>query len=201
MADIFIAYKKDDPSEMFFYRLLDMEVNTLEVQLLDPIKDKESDYIFIVPFNGIKLSLVGKLLQYDEKTKSALFLIKESDLELRKYPRIKLPPKLVKVEIDSYKGYLVNISFGGIKVQLEKNITGELLNYLQIHYPIKAKIYLPTGKVYTVYLQLVSFNVFKSWLSFKFVKSNSETIQLYKDIVAYLKNNSLPIQMDIENVV
>jgi hypothetical protein len=196
MADIFIAYKKDDPSEMFFYRLLNMEVNTLEVQLLDPIKDKESDYIFIVPFNGIKLSLVGKLLQYDEKTKSALFLIKESDLELRKYPRIKLPSKLVKIEIDSYKGYLVNISFGGIKVQLEKNITGELLNYLQTHYPIKAKIYLPTGKVYTVYLQLVSFDVFKSWLSFKFVKSNSKTMQLYKDIVTYLKNNSLPIQME-----
>ena len=196
MANIFIAYKKDDPSEMFFYRLLDMEINTLEVQLLDPIRDKRSEYIFIVPSDGINLSLVGKLLQYDERTKSALFLIKESNLELRKHPRIKLPPRLVRIEIDSYKGYLINISFGGMKVQLEKNITGELLNFLQTHYPVRAIIQLPNNKTYTVDLQLVSFDVFKSWLSFKFVKPGPETMQLYKEIIAYLKNNGIPIQME-----
>jgi len=181
---------------MFFYRLLDMDINTMEVQLLDTIKNKESEYIFIVPSDGINLSLIGRLLDYDDRTRSALFLIRESNLELRRHPRITLPPKLVKIEIDSYKGYLVNISFGGMKVQLEKNITGEFLNFLQNHYPIKAKLYLPNGKTYIVDLQLVSFDIFKSWLSFKFVKPDAKTVQLYKDIVAYLKNNNIPVQME-----
>jgi len=187
MADIYIAYKKDDPTEMFFYRLMDLGINTLEVQLLDTIQDKESEYLFIVPSDGINLFLVGKLLKYDERTKSALFLIKESNLELRKYPRVKLPPNLVKIELDDHTGYILDISLGGLKVQLKKNITGELLNSLKHSHSIRANVILPNGKIYQTALQLVSFDVFKRQLSFKFYQTNNITTQMYKEIIELLK--------------
>jgi len=213
MSDILVAYEKGNPFEVFMYRLVDFGVNTFETQILDNRKPGKTRYVFTLHHDNLvnvmeRIRLLnGKVaeaiqkggknayyhfivepLEYDKFTRSGLFLIRESHIELRRYPRIYLKQPLIEAEFEGLTGFVKNISIGGARIKLSKNLTGEIIEDLvkKGKFPGNFKL-VGLNKSYELKLKPVAFDIFKSEISVKFEDTSLENVKFYKDIQKILK--------------
>jgi len=187
MLDFFIGYEVENPHHVFFYKPVKITTNLLTVELLEDFPlDPEKEYQFYFTLDGTNFALIGKPIKFLDNNK-AVFLIKESNIELRRYPRIYLKDQEVKVKIGYLVGWLKDISLGGCRVAFDKplprsfyaNSAAKTLEFL-----------LPNGERIKVKGNIVNLlNDFKE-ASFVFDSKDPAVIKLYKEITEYLKKKS-----------
>lgn len=213
MADILVAYKQENPFEVFMYRLTDFGINTFEIQILDDNAPERTRYVFILQHENLvnvmerlklqnsKISeaiqkggknafyhFIVKPLKYDKYTSSGLFLIKESHIELRKYPRIYLKEPLIETEFEGLKGFVKNLSIGGARIKLSQNLTGEIIEELVKKGKVPGKFKLVgMNKLYELELKPVAFDIFRSEISVKFEDTGLKNVNFYKELQNILK--------------
>jgi len=181
----YIAYEANNPINMVFYNPISIDTNTLKIRLLDDITlNPQKDYEFIFNLDGANLALVGKPIEI--KGSEATILIKESRIELRRYPRIAVPNNLVMVQIDNFKGVLKDISLGGCRVALNSPILSSLLNK---GYEKVARFILPDNYQVEIPVQIVWASKGKRQISCAFKERNIQVLELYKKIINLIKNS------------
>ncbi len=181
----YIAYEVNNPINMIFYKPLSLDTNILKIRLLDNIQLKlNQEYEFIFNLNGINLALIGKPIQVEGN--NATILIRESRIELRRYPRITVPENLVKVQIDKFKGILKDISLGGCRIVLNGPIISRLLNQ---GYEKIAKFILPDDYQVELPVQIVWISKEKRQISCAFKERNGKVLELYKRIINLIINS------------
>ena len=100
----------------FFYKPVKVSTNLLKALLLEEkTLNPNSRYQFYFNFDGINFSFIGKPIEI--KDKEITLMIEESHIELRRYPRLKIPYPDIIVKVGSLKGHLKDISLGGCRIQ------------------------------------------------------------------------------------
>ncbi len=148
----------------------------MKVELIDnyPL-DKEKNYQFYLNVDGLNFAVIGKLLKKDKNTYS--FLIKESKIEQRRYPRIPTQDLKIKVYSSLGEGILADISLGGCKVKFEKPKSQPVKNQ-----EILMTFYLPTGVTYKILAKVVDYNPSMGTVSFSFPKKDWKIFKLFSEI-------------------
>jgi hypothetical protein len=187
MLDFYIGYEVDNPHHSFFYKPLKITPNLLTVELLEDYKfDPSKEYQFYFTLDGTNFSLIGKPVKIIDRNK-AVFLIKDSSIELRRYPRIYLKDKDIKVRIGYLVGYLKDISLGGCRVAFDEPLprsfyTSHVGKTLEFIIPGKDKIRVEGNIVHLM-------NDSKE-AAFVFNSKNPFVVKLYKEVTDYLKEKS-----------
>ncbi len=132
---------------------------------------------FFFTLEGARFSVIGKPLRFDGRR--VTFLVIDSAIELRRFPRVKVPSGLVKVRIEYYVGDLIDISLGGCRVGFENPLprsfyTGGLEKVLDF--------ILPDGSSLRVKGKVVNVSSNFKEVSFKFNEHNRRVIELNKRI-------------------
>ncbi|NPB05425.1 MAG: PilZ domain-containing protein [Aquificae bacterium] len=182
--ELYIAHEVDNPLEMFFYTPVSMSTNLLKVRLLEGKKvDLEKDYTFYYNRDGINFSFVGRpIKKVGEDT--LLVLIKDSRIELRRYPRVKVPFDEIVVEVDGLKGFLRDISLGGCRLQFLKPIPSDFLDRGLVK---RVRFFLPDGQTFEVKAKVVNIMRESRSVSCAFVMKDETVVKLYKAVTLYLR--------------
>ena len=180
-----IAHEVENPAHIFFYKPITIGINTLKAKILDehPI-DFEKYYQFYLNLDGINFSFIGKPLEKNSQNEIT-FLIKESRIELRRYPRLKTERLNIPVEIQHLSGRLVDISLGGCRIRFDGPIPASLFSSGS-RVPITVKP--PGGKPVNVWGYIVNVNPGERSISVAFAGRDEKVLKLYSRISEMLKN-------------
>jgi hypothetical protein len=182
--EFYIAHEHDNPTHLFFYRPLRLTTNLLKAKILNNYKiEFDKYYQFYLKLGGLNFSFVGKPIR-KEAPDEVVFLIKESRIELRKYPRLKTENLGIRVTAEGLKGYLVDISLGGCKVRFDEPIPEKF--YMSSSYKI-LEIEPPDGKVVKIPAYVVNVNTCLNTASFAFTRKDEKVVKLYTKIGEYIK--------------
>jgi hypothetical protein len=187
MLDFFIGYEVGNPHHSFFYKPLKITTNLLTVELLEDFDfNPDKEYQFHFTLDGTTFALIGKPMKILDRNR-ATFFIKESSIELRRYPRIYLNDRDIKVRIGYLLGYLKDISLGGCRIAFDEPLprsfyTSHVNKTLEFLIPGKDRIKVSGNIVHLM-------NDFKE-AAFVFNSKNPFVIKLYKEITEYLKEKS-----------
>jgi hypothetical protein len=182
--EFYIAHEYENPTHLFFYRPIRLTTNLLKAKILNDYKiDFDKTYQFYLNLGGLNFSFIGKPIRRDAPDE-IVFLIQESRIELRKYPRLKTENLGIKVTVENLKGYLVDISLGGCKVKFENPIPEKF--YMSSSYKI-LEIETPDGKVVKIPAYAVNVNTCLNTVSFAFLRKDEKVVKLYTKIGEYIK--------------
>ena len=182
--EFYIGHEYQNPLKIFYYKPLRITSNTLRAEILNNIKisfDKEYSFYFSV--DGINFSFVGKPLEQNSE-RDFTFLIKESRIELRRYPRIDVDDPNIRVRVNDLEGYIKDISLGGCKVQFLNNLPP---HFYKQHQNTMLTIELPDAKPVTIPAKLVNVNPSLNTASFAFASRDVRVIKLYNNVINYLR--------------
>jgi len=182
--DFYIAHEYENPTNIFFYKPIKVSTNLLKAKILYGYKiDFEKLYQFYLNLEGLNFSFIGKPIR-ESSPQEILFLIKESRIELRKYPRIKTEMLGIKVSSDGLQGKLMDISLGGCRVVFETPIP----TFFYKSSPQKIlTIESPEGEPIKISAYIVNVNLQQNSISFAFLKKDEKVLKLYTKIGEYLK--------------
>jgi len=181
--DFYIAYEVDNPLNTFFYKPIEVSTNLLKALLLEEKKlNPYKRYKFYFNLDGVNFSFIGKPVEI--KDKEITLMIEESHIELRKYPRLKIPYPDIVVKIETLKGHLKDISLGGCRVQLEKPISPY---FLEKGFQKIVEIELPNGKTFKVKAKIVNVMFTTKQISCAFSEKSENVIKLYREVIDYLR--------------
>ncbi len=185
MLDFYIGYEVGKPHRIFLYKPVKISTNLLTIELVEPFpleRDKEYQFYFRLGKNNF--SLTGIPIKVEKNR--AVLLIRDSSIELRRYPRVYLTTPDVKVKVNNLAGYLKDISLGGCRVHFKKPIPRafymlDLEKVLEItvpgYEPIKVK-----GRV-------VNISDSHMEASFVFKEKSPEVVRLHKLITEYIEKS------------
>lgn len=184
LLEFYIAHEYENPTNIFFYRPIKVTTNLLKAKILDDYKiNFEKLYQFYLNLDGVNFTLLGKPI-FEIFPQKFLFLIKETKIELRKYPRLKTERLGIKVSADDLQGKLIDISLGGCKVGFETTIPTDFYK----NSPQKIlTIELPEGKPIKISAYIVTVNLQQNTVSFKFLQKSEKILKLYAKISEYIK--------------
>ena len=190
-VEFHIAHEVDNSINSFFYKPLDLKTNLLTVRVLNGEElNSNKKYVFYLSIDGVNFALIGKPLKRLNEN-DWLFLIEESKIELRRYPRLNTEILDIKVCVNQLLGKLLDISLGGCKIGFDFSLKDEILpkNVLGkkwLHF------YLPDNTVTKVLARTVYLNLSKNTMAFAFLDSHDKVLKLYLKIWNFLKeiNNS-----------
>ncbi len=182
--DFYIAYEVDNPLNMFFYKPVGISTNLLKVHLLDDKNiDLQKDYQFYFNLDGINFAFVGRPVKR-EGDRELLVLIKDSRIELRRYPRLKIPFDDLIVEIDGLKGVLRDVSLGGCRLELGKPIPS---NFLLGGAEKVLTFHIPNEKIHRLKCKVVNVQDRTRNISCAFSQKDDKVIKLYRAITEYIR--------------
>jgi len=146
--------------------------------------DLSSEYYLYLNIGGVNFSLLVRplLRERDE----VIFFVKESKIELRKYPRLKTDKLDITVTSEGIKGKLDDISLGGCRVKVEE---GSIDNFVKQNALKTLSVTLPNGKNFQVKAYVVNVQPQKKFVSFSFPQKSSEVLRLYTSIVELLRKS------------
>lgn len=181
-----IAHEADNPTHIFFYKPITVETNTLRVKILDDYKiDFNKLYQFYLNVGGANFSFLAKPLE-QKADNVYTFLIKDSWIELRKYPRLKTDSLDIDVSVKGMKGKLADISLGGCKVKFRHPIPRSLFS--PPHNRVLVSIYLPGEKEpVNIWAEVVKVDSAEKSVSCEFTHKDERILKLYRRITDLLK--------------
>jgi len=184
-----IAHELDNPTHIFFYKPIQIGVNTLKVRILDKYNiDFNKSYQFYLNMGGANFSFFAKPLKKNSEDEVE-FLIQESRIELRKYPRLKTDSLNIKVFVRTLEGTLADISLGGCKVKFNGKIPASFFEKgakatLSVEIPSESKQVDLSGFI-------VNVNPKDNAVSFAFEKQDNKVLSVYKTISDLLKKGEI----------
>jgi hypothetical protein len=187
MLDFFIGFEKDNPSRLFFYKPIKLSTNLLTIELLDNYNlQADKEYQFYFNIDGTNFAFLGKPIKIERN--KAIFLIKDSAIELRRYPRVTVKEKSIKVKVDYFLGWLIDISLGGCRIGFDTPLPRAFYSYN----PIKTlKFFIPPSKEIKIRAKLINIlNDYKE-AAFVFDSDSSLRVKLYNEIIKYLNDRNL----------
>ena len=183
--EYFIAYEHNNPANLFFYKPLKIETNFIKAKILDKGQiNLEREYHLYLNIGGVNFSFLVQPLKKDND--EVVFLVKDSKIELRKYPRLKTEGLNISVSSDGIEGKLDDISLGGCRIKVEEGLV-EL--FVKKNALKTLSITLPNGKNFKVKAYVVNVHPQKKFISFSFPQKNSEVLRLYTSIVELLRRS------------
>ena len=189
--EFYIAHEYENPTNLFFYRPIKVTTNLLKVKILDDYQiNFDKLYQFYLNLEGLNFTLLGKPIR-KTSSQEVLFLIKESRIELRKYPRIKTESLAIKVFTGGLQGKLMDFSLGGCRIRFETPIP-------PLFYKSSSQktltIETPEGEPVKITAYIVNVNPKQNSISFSFPKRDAKILKLYTKISEYLKRRKKEIE-------
>jgi hypothetical protein len=161
-----------------------MEPNKLKVQILGPYDvDFDKNYQLYFSLGGVNFVLIGKPIK--RRCDIVWFAIKDSKIELRKYPRLKTESLNIKVVSEDIVAKLLDISLGGCKIKIEKS---SIEKYTRSSANKILQLIFPDGQTYFLKAYVVHADSFKKTIAFAFQKRSETIIKVYALIVEMLKS-------------
>jgi len=182
--DFYIGYEIDNPHHSFFYKPIKMTPNLLTIELLEDFEfNPDKEYQFHFTLDGTNFALIGKPVKIIDKNK-AEFLIRDSNIELRRYPRVYLKDEDdVKVRIGYRVGKLKDISLGGCRIAFDEPLT----RFFYANSAAKTlEFIIPGREKIKVEGNLVHLRNDAKEAAFVFQPTNPNVVKLYKEITDYL---------------
>jgi ribosomal protein S17 len=184
--EYYIAYDVENPANIFFYRPIEIDRNTLKIKILDGyVPDRNKLYKLHWSLDGVNFSLIGKVIEL--KDCNVIFVIKESKIDLRRYPRINTEHLNIKVKTNNIEAKLVDISIRGCKIKIEK---GSIAEYTQRSARKILQFIFPEGDTYTLEAYVVNANPALKTVSFTFPRNNNVALKVYSKILDRLKGKN-----------
>ena len=184
-VEFHIAHELDNSANNFFYKPVSLKTNLLRVKILDAVCLKsDRRYIFYLNIDGVNFALIGRPLRRLSDNEW-LFLIEDSRIELRRYPRLNTEHLDIKVQVDNLIGKLADISLGGCRVVFNNPISG-LIDH-QTASRKRLTFYLPDYSHVDVWARVVAVNPPKRSISFAFLGPHERVLKLYQYITDLLK--------------
>jgi c-di-GMP-binding flagellar brake protein YcgR len=113
-----------------------------------------------------------------------VFLIKDSKIELRKYPRLDTSGLIIKVNTNGLTGLLKDISLGGCKVHFPNGFTPDYYNSSILK---ELFFILPDGEKIKVRGKIVNVDGAHKNISYSFTAGDGNVFRVYKKITKLLK--------------
>lgn len=182
--EFYIGHEKGNPLKAFYYRPVKVTTNTLIAKILGEFKvDFSKEYQFYFTLDGINFSFIGKPVRSERKNE-VTFLVKESRIELRRYPRIRVEDPNIVVVSSTLTGYLIDISLGGCKVKFEGEITP---SYYKSN-PIKRLTFeIPNYRPISFPARIVNVQLNENSVSYAFNSKDEKVLKLYNAVINYLR--------------
>ena len=175
----------DNSANNFFYKPISLKTNLLRLKILDAVCLKlNKRYIFYLNIDGVNFALIGRPLKRLGDNEW-LFLIEDSRIELRRYPRLNTEHLGIKVQVDNLFGKLADISLGGCRVVFDNPISG-LIDHTNVSRK-RLTFYPPDTPPISVWARVVAVNPPKRSISFAFLGPQETVLKLYQHITELLK--------------
>ena len=181
----------DNPTHIFFYKPINIGVNTLKVKLLDKFDISfDKRYQLYLNMGGANFSFITKPLRKSSNNEVEL-LVQDSRIELRKYPRLKTDHLNIKVFVRTLEGILADISLGGCKVKFDKPIPS---TFFEKGAKAKLSMAIPgTDDLVDLSAYIVNVNPKDYAVSFAFETKDNKVLTTYKTISDMLKGKGKEI--------
>ena len=188
--EFYIAHEKENPLKTFYYQPLKITTNTIIARILDNFEvDFNKEYKFYFTLDAINFAFVAQPIKR-ERENEVTFLVKESRIELRRYPRIKVEDPAVKVKVGHLEGYLADISLGGCKVNFENEIPATFYKTN----PVKVlTFFIPNTKPITLSARIVNVQLGENAISFAFNAKDERVLKLYNSVISYLRSKEIEL--------
>jgi hypothetical protein len=181
--EYFIAHEYENPAYIFFYKPILIEPNIVKAQILSEHNiDFDKTYQLYLNLGGINFTLLVKPLK--KVNNEVIFVVKDSKIELRKYPRLKTDSLNIEVSSDNISGKLLDISLGGCKIRVDG---GLIEPYTRQSARKILKFHFPDGKTYSLTATVVNANPANRTIAFSFPKRSENIVKVYSLIVDMLK--------------
>jgi len=183
--DFFIAYEVNNPINHFFYKPIKLETNFFKISLDENAKKRLNPnrfYQFYFNLMGTNFVLIGK--PYKVEDKEALIFVKDSHIELRRFPRIDVEQVKIPVNLELLTGYLKDISLGGCKIAFEKPVP---YSYLHSGYKNKLLVNLNKDKTFEIPIKIVGFSENRKYISCAFTEKDKKILEFYQEVLKKLK--------------
>jgi len=182
--EFYIAHEHENPTNLFFYRPVKVTTNLLKAKILDDYKiNFDKLYQFYLNLEGLNFSFLGQPIRQSSPDE-IIFLIRDSRIELRKYPRLKTENLNIKVSSEGLTGKLLDISLGGCRVGFDIPIPSAF-------YKSSSRKVLtvepPEGKPVKVTAYIVNVNPAHNSVSFAFARNDEKVLKLYTEVSQLLK--------------
>ncbi len=181
----------DNPTHIFFYKPINIGVNTLKVKILDNFDiDFDKSYQLYLNMGGSNFSFITKPLKKSSNNEVEL-LVQESRIELRKYPRLKTEHLNVKVFVRTLEGILADISLGGCKLKFNSPIPS---SFFEKGAKAKLSMAIPgIENLVDLSAYIVNVNPKEHAVSFAFETKDNKVLTTYKTISDLLKGKGKEI--------
>jgi len=183
-----IAHEAGNPTHIFFYKPVDVQTNILKVKILDDYQiDFNKMYQFYLNIGGTNFSFLAQPLKKEGDVYT--FLIKESWIELRRYPRIKTSDLGIEVKVKDFRGILEDFSLGGCRVKFRHPITRSAFEGHRRKVILSIK--LPgEEEPYHLWADVVSVEPAERRIACEFVNKDERILKLYSKISKMLNERA-----------